>query len=105
MNSWQVSHVLPVSNYGRIKQMYRCQSGNECCKGPCSKSLLSNLNKIFPTKNLQITCIRSSHERCSVRKGVLENFSKFKEKHLCRSLLACSFIKKETTTQVFSCEF
>ena len=27
--------------------------------------------------------IRNSHWRCSVRKGVLKNFAKFKGKHLC----------------------
>ena len=29
---------------------------------------------------------RSSHQRCSVKKGVLRNFEKFTEKHLCQSL-------------------
>ena len=29
---------------------------------------------------------RSSHRRCSVRKGVLENSAKFTGKHLCQSL-------------------
>ena len=29
---------------------------------------------------------RSSHRRCSVRKGVLKNFAKFTGKHLCQSL-------------------
>ena len=29
---------------------------------------------------------RSSHRRCSVKKGVLGNFAKFTEKHLCQSL-------------------
>ena len=29
---------------------------------------------------------RSSHRRCSVRKGVLRNFAKFIVKHLCQSL-------------------
>ena len=36
---------------------------------------------------------RSSHQRCSVRKGVL------------LQALACNFIKKETLAQVFSCEY
>ena len=45
---------------------------------------------------------QSSHQRCSVRKGVLRNFTKFKGKHLCLSLL---FIKVAGLTQVFSCEF
>ena len=33
------------------------------------------------------TSYRSSHRRCSIKKGVLrKNFAKFKQKHLCRSL-------------------
>ena len=44
---------------------------------------------------------RSSHRRCSVKKDVLRNFTKFTRKCLCQSL--CNFIKKETLEQVFSC--
>ena len=50
-------------------------------------------------------------QRCSVRKGVLRNITKFTGKHLCQSLFfnkvseACNFIKKEKLAQVFSCEF
>ena len=29
---------------------------------------------------------RSSHQKCSVKKGVLRNFAKFTGKHLCQSL-------------------
>ena len=45
--------------------------------------------------------IRSSHQRCSVRKDVLRNSAKFTGNHLSQSL----FIKKETLAQVFSREF
>ena len=31
-------------------------------------------------------CNRSSHRRCSIEKGVLKNFAKFTENHLCQSL-------------------
>ena len=55
---------------------------------------------------------RSSQQRCSMEKGVLRNFSKFRGKHLCQSLffnkvtdLGCNFIKKETLAQVFCCDF
>ena len=48
---------------------------------------------------------RSSHQRCSVRKGVLRNFTKFTGKQLCWRPEACNFIKKEALTQVFACEF
>ena len=46
------------------------------------------------------------------RKGVLRNFTKFRRKHLCQSLLfnkvaglRLATFKKETLRQVFSCEF
>ena len=67
---------------------------------------------------------RSSHQRCSVKKGVLRNLAKFTGKHLCQSLYfdnvaglraatllkqillhRCNFIKIDTPAQVFSCEF
>ena len=64
------------------------------------------------------TYFKSSHQRCSIRKGILRYFAKFTGKHLCQSLffnevvlnkvagsLACNFIKKEALAQVFSCEF
>ena len=43
-------------------------------------------------------------------KGLLRNLAKFTGKHLCQSLFFnkvadLAFIKKETLTQVFSCEF
>ena len=50
-----------------------------------------------------------------MRKDVLKNFAKFIGKHLCQSFSfnkvaglrpqVCNLIKKETLTQVFSCEF
>ena len=59
-------------------------------------------------------CFRRSHQRCSMKKGVLRNFTKFTGKHLCQSfffnkavglgLRACNVIKKETQAQAFSCE-
>ena len=50
---------------------------------------------------------RSSHQRCSMKKGVLRNFTKFTGKHLFlrKTSEAYNFIKKETLAQVFSCEF
>ena len=40
---------------------------------------------------------RSSHQRCSIKKGVLRNFPKFTGKHLCQSL----FVNKVTLAQAF----
>ena len=55
---------------------------------------------------------RSSRPDVFCKKDVLRNFGKFTGKHLCQNLyfnqvagLTCNFIKIETLTQVFSCEF
>ena len=57
---------------------------------------------------------RSSHQRCSLKKGVLNNIAKFTRKHLCGTKVSfliklqawtCNFIKKEALAQAFSCEF
>ena len=37
-------------------------------------------------KKSLVLSYRSSHQKCSVRKGVLGNFTKFTGKHLCQSL-------------------
>ena len=45
-------------------------------------------NSEYP-KKLEVTFFyqfRSSHQRCSVKKGVQSNFAKFTEKHLCQKL-------------------
>ena len=57
---------------------------------------------LYPYRNF-----RSSHQRCSIIKGVLRNFAKFTGKHLCQSFFFNKkhFIKKEILAQVFSCEF
>ena len=47
---------------------------------------------------------RSSHRRCSIKKGVLRNFTKFTGKRM-HQIVGLQLIKKETLAQVFSCEF
>ena len=56
---------------------------------------------------------RSSHRRCSVKKGVLRNFTKFTGKHLCQSIFfnkvaglsPATLLKKILWQRGFSCEF
>ena len=56
---------------------------------------------------------RSSHRRCSVKKGALRNFAKLTGKDLCQSLFfnkvaglwLVTLLKKETLEQAFLCEF
>ena len=57
----------------------------------------------------QVFC-RGSHQRCSIKKGVLENFAKLTGKHLCQRLFFNKVARlrtqaKETLAKVFSCEF
>ena len=58
-------------------------------------TLLMDVLHRFETES---TLFRSRHQRCSVRKGVLRNFTKFIGKHTL-------VIKKGTLAKVFSCEF
>ena len=44
--------------------------------------IVSSSNYFFQNHFL----FRSSHQRCSMKKGVLRNFTKFTGKHLCQSL-------------------
>ena len=48
---------------------------------------------------------RGSRPEVFCEKGVLRNFTKFTEKHLCQSLFFNKVEKKEILAQVFSCEF
>ena len=71
---------------------------------------------VFYTRKCTYFCLatfRSSHRRCSVRKGVFRDFAKFTGKYPCQSLFfnkvvdlsPATLLKKETLAQVFSCEF
>ena len=49
---------------------------------------------------------RSSHCRCSVRKGVLRNFAKFTRKPLCQSLFfSATLLKKRLWHRCFSANY
>ena len=74
-----------------------------CHKNHFLKYFLINVHGLNPQYFQNM--FRSSHRRCSVRKGVLRIFTKFSGKHLCQRSEACNFIKKETLARVFSCEF
>ena len=54
-------------------------------------NIMSLIKKYLEVSNITSEPIsfyyRSSHQRCSVKKGVLRNFAKFTGKHLCQSLV------------------
>ena len=67
------------------------------------------LLKVVLTEN-QNAVFKSSHWRCSVKKGVLTNFAKFTGKHLCQSLFFNKVaglrpVEKETLAHVFPVNF
>ena len=68
--------------------------------------------KLVQLKKKVAISFRSSHQKCSMKKGIPRNFTKFTGKRLCQSLflnkvvgLSCRPIKRETLAQGFSCEF
>ena len=66
-----------------------------------------NIIWFFIYQSYGVISCRSSHRMCSVKKDILRSFAKFTWKHLYRSLFINKIleIKKETPTQIFSCEF
>ena len=53
---------------------------------------------------LLLRILGSSHQRCSLKKGVLENFAKLTEKHLCLSLFfnkPAFLLKRDSATGLF----
>ena len=80
------------SKYQTIAQQFSEAEGNE-------KDLKSKYVHFIQKYYIYISClffeikrfsvwsfIRSSHQRCSIKKGVLRNFIKFTGKHLCQGL-------------------
>ena len=67
-------------------------------------------NENLISTHLFWTAFRSSHQRCSLKIGILRNFAKSTWKHLCQSHFlfnscrsgACNFIKNEILTKLFS---
>ena len=59
----------------------------------------------FYDRNIMFVQKRSSHRRCSVRKGVLTNFSKFTGKLLCQSLRPATLFKKRLWHSCFPVNF
>ena len=64
------SFITPLNSKGKIT--------------PCLEVVLDITTWILTIMGK--TLYRSSHQRCSIEKGVLKNFTKFTGKHLCQSL-------------------
>ena len=46
----------------------------------------TRFREAVPIEKRVAIAFRSSHQRCSMKKGILKNFTKFTGKHLCQSL-------------------
>ena len=71
----------------------------------CSSNLSKDCLYIF---SYPLVIARSSHQRCSMKKGVLRNFTKFTGKHLCRSLFfnkVATLLKKRLWHRCFPVNF
>ena len=96
------------SLFNKIAGLMNCSFIKRSTQGRCFPDnffieISASFKSFFIVKSY-ITGSRSSHPRYSIRKGVLKNFAKLTGKHLCQSLFF-NKVKKETLSQVFSCEF
>ena len=80
-----------------------CKKGGRASPAPPSKCTSDKVTSIALIDAFMII-YRSSHRKCSVRKGVLRNLTKFTGKYLCQSLYYNKDFNKETLEQVFSCK-
>ena len=87
-----------LSEIIRTENMYSTSFYNEKYMFACWNSASSLLlqHSYFPVNNE--SRYRRSHQRCSVKKRVLRNFSKFTGKHLCQ----CLFFKKVAGATYFT---
>ena len=75
-----------IQNFSRMVSIC-ITAGCSKVKGPLFVDVILWLDIFFffPKSS---TCIRSNHQRRSLKKDVLRNFAKFTEKHLCQSLVS-----------------
>ena len=64
---------------------------NSLVESVCVSFLSSSSEESGSTTRLVASVFRSSHRRCSVKKGVLKNFTKFIGRHLCWCLFLVKF--------------
>ena len=93
---WRSIHRKCSIKIGVLKLQTTKQPKPNNQKKPDNQKCLMFLRNIEVEYWLEIGCkvlgkirlliVRSSHQRCSVRKGVLRNFAKFTGGHLCQNL-------------------
>ena len=82
-NSWNYIHQSEKRNQKeKFENIFLPQVKNAAHNGKTERGGERGLFRVLSN----ISDERSSHRRCSIRKGVLRNFAKFTEKDLCQSL-------------------
>ena len=74
-----------------------------------SYTILHPLIQLISIRKLRKKLYRSSHKRCSIKKGVLKNFAILTGKHLCWSLFliklqawrSATLLKRDSSTGIF----
>ena len=62
-------------------------------------------NNVIENYSQALKTWKSSHQRSSIKRAVLNNFAISTGKHLCWSPFCSSFLLKETPKQIFSCKY
>ena len=74
-HSFQCFNIFVRRSYHQLRELLNTND---------SVRLLKMVN--LPCIHIPVEVFRSSHQRCSMKKGVLRNLTKFTGKHLCQSL-------------------
>ena len=100
LNTWMCRHVLKVQTIPYLPQELEMTCGRKSLPYVLinfEESLIFS----FRSENAWNISAEAVVLRCSVKKGVLRNFTKLTRKHPCQSF----FFNKVALTQAFSCEF
>ena len=100
---WYLGYKLRILGTNGLSQMTKGMHFFKKWNKSVKTKIITCLNK-FQRRHDSFTYIsRSSHRRCSVKRGVLRNFMKFTGKYLCLRFFF-NFIKKQSLAQMFSCD-
>ena len=75
----------PTGKYNNLHKHYPCDIDRKKNQRYLNLQFFTFEQQV-KMKIIHAIIYRSSHRRCSVKKGVFKNFAKFTGKHLCQSL-------------------
>ena len=99
------SFPLRISSVNLTKSAVSCGFAHIYWRNLFVQRVFSNLSLWSQEKVSSKSIHRSSHQKYSLKKGVLRNLAARVSFLINLETEACNFIKKETLAQVFFCEF